>query len=158
MSDVLTPEQRKFCMSRIRSRDTKPEMTIRKGLWSLGYRYRVSTRLPGRPDIVFPRERLAVFIDGCFWHRCPRHYQAPATNPQFWERKIDRNVERDRMVDLQLASLGWRVKRIWEHEVREDPLRVIEDLILLLKAVGEESSPKRRRGASFPPPSSPPQP
>ncbi|MBW1947255.1 MAG: very short patch repair endonuclease [Deltaproteobacteria bacterium] len=151
MADVLTPEQRSFCMSRIKGRDTKPELAIRKALWSLGYRYRVDTKLPGKPDMVFPGKRLAVFIDGCFWHRCPRHYQTPATNPEFWENKINRNVERDRMVDRELASMGWKVKRVWEHEVREDPLRVIEDLIQMLKAAGQKSSPKWRTGASSPP-------
>jgi len=156
MADVLTPEQRSFCMSRIKGRDTKPELAIRKALWSLGYRYRVDTKLPGKPDMVFPGKRLAVFIDGCFWHRCPRHYQAPATNPEFWENKINRNVERDRVVDRELASLGWKVKRVWEHEVREDPLRVIENIILLLKVCGGESSAKGRAGASSPP--SPPEP
>jgi len=155
MADVLTPEQRSFCMSRIKGRDTKPELIIRKGLWSLGYRYRIGIKLPGRPDIVFPRKRVVVFIDGCFWHRCPRHYQAPATNPHFWEKKINRNVERDRLVDRELASKGWKVKRIWEHEVREDPLRVIEDLILLLKASGAEAFPKKRGGAHSPPSSLP---
>ena len=151
MADVLTPEQRSFCMSRIRGRDTRPELAIRKGLWSLGYRYRIDMKLPGKPDIVFPRERVVIFIDGCFWHRCPIHYQAPATNPHFWEKKIHRNVERDRLVDRELASQGWKVKRIWEHEVKEDPLRVIEDLVLLLKASAKKISSKRRSGSSWTP-------
>ncbi len=139
MADVLTPEQRSFCMSRIKGRDTRPELRIRKALWSLGYRYRIDTGLPGRPDIVFQKQKVAVFIDGCFWHRCPRHYQAPATNPEFWEKKITRNVERDRKIDNELACQGWIVKRIWEHEVREEPLRVIEDLVLLLRSRGKSS-------------------
>lgn len=137
MADVLTPEQRSFCMSRIKGRDTRPELRIRKALWSLGYRYRIGTGLPGRPDIVFQKQKVAVFIDGCFWHRCPRHYQAPASNTEFWEKKINRNVERDREIDHELACQGWMVKRIWEHEVKEEPLRVIEDLVLLLRSRGK---------------------
>ncbi len=139
MADVLTPEQRSFCMSRIKGRDTKPELTVRKVLWSMGYRYRIKTGLPGKPDIVFQKQKVAVFIDGCFWHRCPRDYQAPATNAEFWEEKINRNVERDHMVDRELASRGWIVKRIWEHEIKENPLKVIEDLVILLISCEEAS-------------------
>lgn len=113
-------------MSRIRGRNTSPEVIIRKMLWALGYRYRINHRLPGKPDIVFTRQRLAVFIDGCFWHRCPMHYQAPTTRPEFWEAKIDGNVRRDREVNARLAKAGWSVLRIWEHEVRDDPERVLQ--------------------------------
>lgn len=130
MADVMTPEQRSRCMARIRGKDTGPEVIIRKMLWSLGHRYRINYRLPGTPDIVFPGRRLAVFMDGCFWHRCPLHYQAPATNPGFWEAKIAGNVRRDREVDARLATAGWSVLRFWEHEVKDDPeqvLRVILD-------------------------------
>lgn len=133
MADVMTPGQRSRCMSRIRGRDTRPELIIRKMLWSLGCRYRVNSKLPGRPDIVFTRQRLAVFIDGCFWHRCPLHYQAPATNPAFWEAKIGRNVRHDRKVDVLLAKEGWSVLRIWEHEVRTDPERVLRVILARLR-------------------------
>lgn len=126
MADVMTPEQRSRCMSRIRGRNTGPEVIIRKILWALGHRYRINHRLPGKPDIVFTRQRLAVFIDGCFWHRCPMHYQAPVTRPEFWEAKIAGNVRRDREVNLMLAQDGWSVLRIWEHEVKDDPERVLQ--------------------------------
>lgn len=116
-------------MSRIRGRNTRPEVIVRKILWSLGHRYRINYSLPGRPDIVFTRPHLAVFIDGCFWHRCPLHYQAPATNPEFWETKIAGNVRRDREVDARLAEGGWSVLRFWEHEVKADPEQVLRAIL-----------------------------
>lgn len=128
-------------MSRIRSRDTRPEIVIRKMLWSLGCRYRVNYKLPGKPDIVFPRQRLAVFIDGCFWHHCPSHYQAPATNPEFWEAKIYGNVRRDREVEALLAKRGWSILRFWEHEVKGEPEKVIR---VILKRLREETVPPAR--------------
>jgi DNA mismatch endonuclease (patch repair protein) len=133
MADVLTPEQRSRCMSRIRGRDTRPEIVIRKALWSLGCRYRVNYGLPGKPDIVFTRQHLAIFIDGCFWHRCPLHFQAPATNARFWEAKIEGNVRRDREVDARLATGGWSVLRIWEHEAKTDQEEVIQAILERLR-------------------------
>lgn len=108
-------------MSRIRSKDTSPEVRLRKVLWRLGFRYRTKSQLPGRPDLVIRRYRTVLFIDGCFWHRCPEHYTRPHSNSEFWKRKIAKNVRRDRKVDRQLRLLGWRVLRVWEHEVRRDP-------------------------------------
>ena len=133
MSDVMTPKQRSRCMSRIRAKNTLPEITIRKKLWSLGYRYRVNYKLLGRPDIVFTNQHIAIFIDGCFWHRCPLHFQAPATNPEFWIKKISHNVHRDRTVDMRLAADGWSVLRFWEHEVKDDPERVVQVILSWLK-------------------------
>ena len=98
MSDVLSRAQRSYCMSRIRGRDTSPEVRLRKELWRRGLRYRLSSKLPGKPDLVFPACQTAVFVDGCFWHRCPQHFTAPRSNADFWRRKVDANVERDRRV------------------------------------------------------------
>ncbi len=123
MVDVLTPTQRKYCMSRIRGKDTKPEIVLRKLLWSAGYRYRLKSRLPGKPDIVFPRHKLAVFIDGCFWHGCPKHAVMPKTNRTFWREKLTRNMQRDREVNVRIREMGWRVVRVWEHEIRVSPIR-----------------------------------
>lgn len=138
MADVMTPEQRSRCMSRIRGRDTQLEVIIRRMLWSLGWRYRVNSKLPGKPDIVFTRQRLAVFIDGCFWHRCPLHFQAPATNARFWEVKIEGNVRRDREVVERLATAGWSVLRIWEHEAKTDPAEVVW---AILERLREQTAP-----------------
>ena len=119
-TDVLTEEQRRRCMAANKGRNTKPELLLRKKLWSLGLRYRIGHNLPGKPDIVFVSHRLAIFVDGCFWHRCPEHFRMPRTNHEFWKRKIARNVVRDALVNEQLAAAGWRVIRIWEHELRQD--------------------------------------
>lgn len=112
-------------MSRIRGKNTQPEMEIRRELWHRGYRYRISLKLPGKPDIVFPRERVAVFLDGCFWHRCPDHFQAPSQNANWWCAKISRNVERDREVNATLKREGWTVLRFWEHEVKKSVSGVV---------------------------------
>ena len=104
-------------MARVRSRDTQPEVILRRALWRRGCRYRMHGSLPGTPDIVFPGARVALFVDGCFWHRCPEHYTEPATNVDFWRGKIERNVSRDSIVNERLAAAGWMVLRVWEHEV-----------------------------------------
>ena len=117
VADVMTAAQRSRCMSRIRGSDTKPEMIVRRALWRRGLRFRTKTRLPGRPDIVFPTERIAVFVDGCFWHCCPQHQVQPSTNAVFWQNKLSGNVERDRRTKRLLAAEGWIVLRFWEHDV-----------------------------------------
>lgn len=117
MSDVLTAAQRRYCMSRIRGKDTKPETVLRSTLWRHGLRYRVKNKLPGRPDIVFSGRNTVVFIDGCFWHMCPQHFSMPEKNRVFWKKKLRRNVARDREVSASLKKLGWKVIRIWEHEI-----------------------------------------
>lgn len=105
-------------MSMIRGSNTRPEIKLRKGLWSKGLRYKLKNDLPGRPDLFFPAIKLAVFVDGCFWHGCKEHFQIPSTNTEFWLEKIGKNVERDRQVNLELEKHGWTVLRLWEHELR----------------------------------------
>ncbi|MFB7113781.1 very short patch repair endonuclease [Streptomyces sp. NPDC056291] len=103
-----------------RSRDTKPELALRRAVHALGLRYRVSVRpLPSlrrTADLVFPRAKVAVFLDGCFWHGCPNHHTLAATNSEYWQEKVRRNRERDRDTSRRLAEAGWIVLRIWEHE------------------------------------------
>ena len=108
-----------------RSQDTKPELRLRSALHRIGLRYRV--RLPvsvggirTRPDVVFTRRRVAVFVDGCFWHRCPDHATSPKANSGYWAAKLDRNVTRDRRVDAALDHAGWAVVRVWEHEPADE--------------------------------------
>ena len=104
-----------------RRTDTKPELALRHALHRLGYRYRKDYRLDlgggtrVRPDIAFTARRVAVFVDGCFWHVCPEHGTRPAANTWYWEPKLARNVERDRAADAALIAAGWQVVRIWEH-------------------------------------------
>ena len=121
MSDHLTIEQRHKNMAAIRSKDTKPEMVVRKYLWSRGFRYRVNNpRLPGHPDIVLRKYRTCIFVNGCFWHGhegC-KYFRMPKTNTEFWERKISRNRERDREEQKQLARMGWHCITVWECELK----------------------------------------
>ena len=119
-------------MARVRNKNTKPEQFLRSALWRSGYRYRVHTELPGTPDIVFPAKRLAVFVDGCFWHGCPVHYKAPARNASFWQSKLERNRQRDRKVDKDLEGMGWQVIRIWEHQITHELNLVVSRLHSLL--------------------------
>lgn len=129
MADVLTREQRSQCMSQIKGKDTKPEMKLRRALWGLGLRYRLNTKLPGRPDLVFPRARIAIFVDGCFWHGCPQHCNRPKTNSDFWENKLSSNIERDKRVNAELLAMDWTALRFWEHEISENLEKVIEQIV-----------------------------
>ena len=116
MADVVDSRTRSRMMSGIRGRDTKPEMVIRRGLHARGYRYRLhSSRLPGKPDLVFPSRRAVVFVHGCFWHGhgCAL-FKWPTTRHQWWRSKIEATQERDRAVARQLSSDGWRQLRVWE--------------------------------------------
>ena len=121
MSDHLTIEQRHKNMAAVKSKDTKPEMVVRKYLWSRGFRYRVNNpRLPGHPDIVLRKYRTCIFVNGCFWHGhegC-KYFRMPKTNTEFWERKISRNRERDREEQKQLARMGWHCITVWECELK----------------------------------------
>lgn len=107
-------------MSRQATRDTGPELAIRRQLHAAGYRFRVDfTPLPGvrrKADIVFTRRKVAVFVDGCFWHSCPKHGTRPTANREWWAAKLARNVERDEETNRLLAAAGWTVVRVWEHE------------------------------------------
>lgn len=103
-------------LSRMPVKDTGPELRLRSAMHGLGMRFRVSSRLPGRPDIVLTRARVAVFVDGCFWHACPSHGVVPKHNREWWTAKLARNVERDREKDDALRDLGWIVVHVWEHE------------------------------------------
>lgn len=135
MTDVLTKQQRSYCMSRIRGKDTQPELLLRKAISSAGIRgYRLHYKLPGRPDFVFPKRKIAVFIDGCFWHKCPKCLiEIPATSKGYWRKKIEGNVKRDKVVNAELRKKGWKVLRIWEHEVRKSLnkcyLRIYKELM-----------------------------
>ena len=122
MADVLTPEQRRYNMSRIRSQNTKPEELVRKYLFSQGFRYRKNdVRLPGKPDIVLPKYKTVIFVNGCFWHGhngC-RYFVWPKSNEEFWKNKIESNISRDDMNFNLLRQLGWNVIIIWECELKK---------------------------------------
>jgi DNA mismatch endonuclease (patch repair protein) len=130
-------------------RDTKPEVALRSLLHRRGLRFRkdLPIRLPERivrPDIVFTRQRLAIFVDGCFWHCCPIHGTSPKANTGYWTPKLQRNVDRDRAVNKQLEAAGWTVLRIWEHE----PLEEVADRVIrvLQPFLARPTVPTRRSG------------
>ncbi|MFX1735383.1 very short patch repair endonuclease [Paraburkholderia sp. A1RI_3L] len=115
-----TSAARRSLMAKVRQRGTAPELVLRQALWAEGLRYRLrlSRRLPGSPDIIFAGHKLAIFVDGCFWHSCPLHGSKPKNNEDFWASKLLRNQERDRAVDARLESEGWTVLRVWEHQTK----------------------------------------
>ena len=126
MADTITPEQRSRNMSRIRGKDTKPEMLVRRLLHAAGYRFRLhgaygSTRLPGKPDLVFAGRRKVVFVNGCFWHfhSCRAGQHAPQTNSGFWSAKRSRTVERDAAAAARLEDAGWDVLVVWECDLKD---------------------------------------
>lgn len=125
MADIMTPAQRSERMSRIRSRDTKPEMLVRRFLHGKGFRFRLHVRdLPGRPDLVLPKYGAVVFVEGCFWHghSCQKG-RIPGTNPAFWQAKVVVNKARDKRNHRLLRREGWRVIRIWECQLAKNRTR-----------------------------------
>ena len=121
MPDNLTVEQRSRAMSRIRGRDTGPELLLRRELWRRGHRgYRLNVhKLPGRPDVAWRKRRVAVFVDGAFWHGHPSAY-TPGKSGEYWDAKIARTVARDRAADAAFAEMGWSCLRFWDFEIRRD--------------------------------------
>ena len=137
MSDVFTPQKRSQVMSRIRGRGNKEtEVALAKLLRAAGIKgWQRHRPVFGKPDFVFRPARVAVFVDGCFWHRCPQHSSMPANNRAFWRQKLSANAARDRLVTHTLRLRGWRVLRIWEHElVRKNEARCLQRIRRVLEA------------------------
>ena len=132
MPDVMTPKQRHNCMSHIRSKNTKPEHLVRQALWHHGYRYRLHAKdLPGKPDIVLPKYKSVIFINGCFWHGhdgC-KDFVIPKTNTSFWLEKISKNKARDARAKAALSLAGWKVITIWECELKKS---IIDETLVRL--------------------------
>ena len=121
MADVVDAATRSRMMSGIRGKNTKPELMIRKALHARGFRYRLHCKLPGKPDLCFPKYRAVIFVHGCFWHAhqgC-KYAKTPSTRTEFWTAKLQGNIERDRRATDKLAEMGWRVLNVWECSTRD---------------------------------------
>lgn len=132
MADTITKEQRRKNMQAIKS-ISKLEGVVSRQLWNEGFRFRRNTKnLFGKPDISIKKYKIVIFIDSCFWHQCPQHKNMPKTNTGFWRKKLIRNIERDQEVNHYYEKNGWSIKRIWEHEVKEDLDKVIDEISALI--------------------------
>ena len=142
--DTLTPAQRSLCMSRIRSKDTGIEKTVRCALHRRGYRFRKNlSSLPGKPDIVFTKAKVAIFLDGDFWHGF-RFTSWSDKLSEYWYQKINGNRTRDRKNTAMLRKSGWRVVRLWQHEVKRDLEKSIEKIVSVLDMQGAQSRTESR--------------
>lgn len=134
MADMFTPEERSKIMAKVHSQNTTPEIRVRKLLHSLGYRFRLHRKdLPGNPDIVLSKYKTVIFVHGCFWHGCPtcRHAQIrPQANSEYWNKKLDRNMQRDRESYAALEDLGWQVLVIWECETKKKNIEQLAQRII----------------------------
>jgi DNA mismatch endonuclease (patch repair protein) len=121
MADTFTREQRSQIMRQVKSKDTSLELRLRRLIWRRGLRYRVNVAgLPGKPDIVFTRQRIVIFVDSCFFHGCSAHLRRPKSNQEYWDAKIARNILRDQTVNAEYQQMDWQVFRLWEHELKTD--------------------------------------
>lgn len=136
MPDVFSPQKRSEIMARVRGRENKATelrlVTLLRRASISGWRRREA--LYGKPDFTFRKRRIVIFVDGCFWHSCPKHGSQPATNSDFWKAKLRRNIERDELVNKTLRESGWKVLRIWQHELtRKNEIRLLKRLEILLE-------------------------
>ncbi len=133
--DKLSKEQRSKLMASVKGSNTGLERKLRSSLWSVGIKgYTVNFKIKGTPDIYFPKCRLAIFVDGCFWHKCPICYTKPKSNVSYWTRKVTENQKRDKAVDSYLGSKGYKVIRVWEHEMRNS----IDSVVTRIRTEVEE--------------------
>lgn len=137
MTDNLTKEQRRKNMSAIKSTHTKMEDKVCYALWDRGFRFRKNVKtLPGKPDIAIKKYKLVIFLDSCFWHKCPEHFKHPKSNLEYWKPKIERNVNRDKEINKFYSEQHWYLMRIWEHEIKKDfdnTINKIERFIIDIK-------------------------
>jgi DNA mismatch endonuclease (patch repair protein) len=128
--DTVSRAKRSEIMRLVKSKDTKLEQVLHKGLRDKGYKFKKNVaRLPGKPDLVFTSEKVAVFINSCFWHGCKQHCRMPATNRAYWNKKIAGNKKRDLLVAAKLRTGGWRVISVWEHSIKKSPDAVVRRIL-----------------------------
>lgn len=133
MVDSFSPAKRSEIMRSIKSADTQFERDFRSLLWKAGLRYRLKNSLPGKPDLYFSSARVAVFLDSCFWHGCNDHCRLPNTNREYWVKKINRNRTRHSELKRQYYSTGWRIIRLWEHAIRENPQGCVKRVVAAVR-------------------------
>lgn len=135
MADVITREQRRKNIQAIKS-ISKLESIVSKALWKKGFRFRRNSKdLLGKPDISIKKYQIVIFIDSCFWHQCPFHANMPKTNTDYRRNKLGRNIKRDKEVNEHYISIDWNIKRVWEHEVKNDLDKVVEDLAAFIRKI-----------------------
>ncbi|GLV14742.1 very short patch repair endonuclease [Alicyclobacillus hesperidum] len=143
MADNLSPEIRRKNMQAIRSQNTIMENRVCSALWRRGLRFRRNVRnLPGKPDIAVKKYKVVVFLDSCFWHSCPQHGNAPATNMEYWSQKLHGNKARDQEVNAYYESKGWSILRVWEHDVKTDLQQTVDTIEQFIRK-HERKSPKQ---------------
>jgi len=135
MADVHTKQQRSHNMSMIKSKNTKPELKIKKLMKKLGFTYQPKG-IYGKPDFVTKKQKIAVFVDGCFWHKCPKCFVEPKSNRKYWAPKLEQNVKRAKEVNKALKKEGWKVMRFWEHEIMKGPKKCAEKVSDSMPKVG----------------------
>jgi DNA mismatch endonuclease (patch repair protein) len=134
MADTVSKKKRSEIMSKVKSKDSKIEVDFRKAIWKAGFRYRKNpTKYFGKPDIVLPKYKTAIFIDSCFWHGCKRHCRLPSARKKYWSAKIERNKERDKEVNRHYRKIGWKVIRVWEHNLLKNFDKSTKEIIKNLK-------------------------
>ena len=127
--DTVSKQKRSEIMSHVKSKDSKIETLFRKELWQSGFRYRKnSSKYFGKPDIVLPKYKTAIFIDSCFWHGCKKHCRIPTARKKYWTEKIARNAERDKEVSKHYKKLGWKIFRVWEHEMSKNLNKMLKKI------------------------------
>jgi len=133
MVDTVSKQKRSEIMSKVKSRDSKIEIEFRKAIWKAGFRYRKNPpKYFGKPDLVLKKYKTVIFVDSCFWHGCKKHCRLPATRKKYWTKKIERNRKRDQEVNRYYRKIGWRVIRVWEHDLLRDFDKTIKKIIKVL--------------------------
>ncbi|RST77279.1 very short patch repair endonuclease [Siminovitchia acidinfaciens] len=129
MTDIMSKEQRSRTMSKIRAK-SKLEDLFASALWKRGLRFRRNVKsLKGTPDIAIKKYKIVIFVDSCFWHVCPEHFKRPKSNQEFWDEKFKRNVERDAEITSYYIERNWHIKRIWEHEIRQNLEKTVDETV-----------------------------
>ena len=133
MADTISKKKRSQIMSKVKSKNTQLELSFRKKVWTKKCHYRLYYKITGRPDFVFVSKRVAVFVDSCFWHKCPLHHRQPNSNEEYWIPKLKRNEGRAKEVNKKLKLEGWKVIRIWEHEIKDNIDKCVKKITRYLK-------------------------